>query len=78
MAGKKSLPRKCLAAHCGASAASDHVFCPDHWNELPSSLREAILKAHLQERRAEVLRYVDVARDYVLQRRHLARYRGAG
>ena len=71
MAGKKSSPRKCLAAHCGASAAFDHVFCPNHWNDLPSLLREAILQAHLQERRGEVLRYVEEAGDYLRQHRAL-------
>ena len=71
MARRKGLPLRCLAAHCGASAAFDHVFCPNHWNDLPSLLRELILQAHLQERRGEVLRYVEEAGDYLRQHRKL-------
>ena len=65
MLGKNSASLKCLASHCAKLVQPPAVFCPNHWDQLPEALREAIQRATVWGKHDEAVTVVTEAIRYL-------------
>ncbi len=57
--------RTCAADSCGSAVVPGHLMCRPHWNALPSTLRERILRSNGARNQQAFERAVTEARDLI-------------
>jgi hypothetical protein len=65
MPRKRKQERKCLAPWCGQVIPIPQVFCMRHLSKLPQQLRDALQSALLAGKRAESVKLVHHALDWL-------------